>query len=316
MDNSGKVLELCQSWRDAVTQKDGSMVVGSNSEQYRILRNGFKFHDMDYSEIRASCVGLTSTLLLPGKNTIVMEDHVTLWSWVGQVLCGRHRSSFESSHDRPRNSHIRELLGLCFHGVLANADTSSAASWEAQQGDLKRQSWHKTAWLMGNHTVLAYLSFPILEALTKRHCSSFVESDGLVIRSWETSRINKKNGQPILRPQGSKCSSLYDLLKLLTDHVAAPDLQSDLRQIETHLSTFSNEGTSGFQVLYDWRNGSLHGASLESTIGGTLLNLVSLLALELLESDYDSTRREVLESLDFEIRSPRPNRWLFYPPGA
>jgi hypothetical protein len=93
-------------------------------------------------------------------------------------------------------------------------------------------------------------------------------------------------------------------------------LREDLTQLEAHFATFSDDGSPGFKVLYDWRNGSLHGASLNSTVGGTVLNMAILIALSSLREDYDAVRRRTLDQVRYELQSGSAHRspWSYYPP--
>ncbi|NOX75476.1 MAG: hypothetical protein GXP17_02435, partial [Gammaproteobacteria bacterium] len=78
--SAGGIKELCNNWCQAVQQPEGGFAIGGQSEQYRLLRNGIQFHDLDFEQLVAAIDGLTKVLLLPGLNTVVDQDHFGLWS--------------------------------------------------------------------------------------------------------------------------------------------------------------------------------------------------------------------------------------------
>lgn len=310
MSDSKTIRNLCDSWKASVMQPNGSIAIGGESDQLRLLANGVAFHDLDYDCMRAACIGLTSVLLLPGQNTIVDQDHHALWSWCGQLLCGSQSPYFDGSIEAHP---FRQLMELCFRASLVGTYRPDREGREQMQAADRLMDIHTQAWKRGSHTALAYLAFPMLEGVTKRHCSDFVQMDGRTIQAWNAPRDG--GGTHTYQP-GQVCSSLWKLLELLRSTVASDELRGDLTELETHLATFSDDGSPGFKVLYDWRNGSLHGASLNSTVGGTVLNTASLIALSQLREDYDAVRRQTLDRVRWELQSGSVDRspWSYYPP--
>lgn len=310
MTDSQAIRNLCDSWKDAVVQPDGSIAIGRDSERFRLLANSVAFHDLDYDSMRAACIGLTSVLLLPGQNTVVDRDHHALWSWCGQLLCGSQSPYFNRSMEEYP---LRQLMELCFRASLVGTCRPGRAGWEQMQASNRLLDVHAQAWMLGSHTALAFLAFPMLEGVTKRHCSDFVQMDGRAIQTWKALQAdgNTRTYQP-----GRTCSSLWSLLELLRSTVASDELRGDLTQLEAHFATFSDDGSPGFKVLYDWRNGSLHGASLNSTVGGTVLNMAILIALSSLREDYDAVRRQTLDQVRYDLQSGSAHRspWSYYPP--
>ena len=107
------IKDLCKQWVDAATTPDGGMMIGESTEQYRLLRNGIAFHELDHEELRASCLGLSTVLLRPGLNTVIDLDHQWFWAWCGEVLGAR--SGYFSEDQRE----LRTLLGLVVRASLA-----------------------------------------------------------------------------------------------------------------------------------------------------------------------------------------------------
>ena len=74
MSKDKLILDLCDSYRKSVVSENG-ITIGSNNDKYRLRNNNICFYDLNYDEIRASCIGLTRTLLYKGLNTIIDYDH-------------------------------------------------------------------------------------------------------------------------------------------------------------------------------------------------------------------------------------------------
>ena len=67
--SADEIKRLCDSWCLAAQQPGGGFAIGGETEQYRLLRNGIQFHDLDFDQLVAAISGLTKVLLLPGLNT-------------------------------------------------------------------------------------------------------------------------------------------------------------------------------------------------------------------------------------------------------
>ena len=295
-----------------MTSAGGGLQIGGADEEFRLLRNGVVFHELDHEQIRAACIGLSSVLLLPGLNTVIDQDHQWFWSWCAELLCRSGSSYFSSESDRE----LRATVGLCCRAALAGVYRNDRDGWERQRDQSKNMEHNARAWVQGAHTALAYLAFPLLEGIVKKHCARYVGMDGRVVEAFEVARIDGT-----ARPYrvGQPCSSLRDMLWLLYDRVASEELRHDLDEQRIHLGAFASESEDGFEVLYRWRNSSLHGEASLSTIGGTVLSTALLISISALQAEYgsvresavDGVRREAMSAASgIDYRSP----WSYYPP--
>lgn len=276
-----------------------------------MLRNGVIFHELDHEEVRAACIGLSSVLLLPGLNTVIGQDHQWFWSWCAELLCGP-KSSYFSDEERE----LRGSVGLCCRAALAGVYRHSRDDWEQQRDRSQNMEPNARAWVEGAHSALAYLAFPLLEGVVKKHCARFVGMDGRVVE--EFTGFKSASGMRTYRV-GHLCSSLLDMLWLLYEKVASEDLRHDLDEQRIHLGALVAEPKDGFEVLYDWRNASLHGEASLPTIGGTVLSTAFLIAISALQAGYESVRASAIDGVRREAtvaasgigyRSP----WSYYPP--
>ena len=306
------IRSLCAAWKEAAI-RDGGIAIGGESEQYRLHANGVRFHDLSYQELREAAVGLCDILLLPGLNTIIDRDHELLWSWCGEVLLGRD-APLASTAD----SEIRELATTTLRASLANVRPPAREAYERARTASDLMEHNAREFLMRAHVVLAYLAFPLLEATARRACSDFVDLRGKVLASFP-----RASGQQY--KVGTTCSSVADLLRLLAS-TASPSLQKDLADICIHIAELDLNtspvptASDGYDIVYRWRNSSLHGEMSLTTIGGTVLTLALLVALDAVRDDYEIHRQAALSRAQRELSAGqtigrwRPSPYSFYPP--
>lgn len=304
---AAEITKLCDAWCDASVTPEGGMAIGQSTEKFRLLANGVQFHELDHETMCAALIGLSKVLLRPGLNTIVDQDHFGLWSWCGELLLNP-RAQFFPNDQRE----IRSLFETTLHAALAHCrrPITSKEEWQEQNRINDLQPHHAKQLLLSSSTVLAYLAFPVLEATLKRACSAFVSLDGIVISSFVVP--NKQGGHKQYDPQRI-CSSLRDLLFLHYTSIAGAELKTLLDQFRGHIALL--DGTQDpFDLIYSWRNRSLHGTTNFQTIGGTILNLALLISLFEIEQDFEVRRLAALEHCRWEAQSSHKSPWSFYPP--
>lgn len=300
------IRNLCKSWVGAAANDEGSLQIGRSTEQVRLLNNGVKFHELDHEQMRAACIGLSSVLLHPGMNTVIDWDHQWFWSWCGELLCG-----VGSTYFREDECELKQLVALCCRGSLAGSSRPDEAGWEQKRVRSLNIEPNASQWIQGSHAAVAYLAFPMLEGLPKKLCSEFVSMNGVAVLPFGNKWRQYKPGQ--------KCSSLRDLLLLFYAEVASDESRIDLDEQRLNLEVFAEGEEDGFDVLYRWRNSSLHGATSLPTIGGTVLNTAFLVALSGMGEDYESTKASTINSVRHEMQSLRHasasrSPWSYYPP--
>ena len=162
--------------------------------------------------------------------------------------------------------------------------------------------------ILNQNLIVAYLSFPFLEATLKKYCYDYIDYSGTVQTQFKVGKRQYK--------VGDICSSLHDLLVLCYEQVASLRLRSDLDIILTCFNEISNEDP--FRLIYQWRNASLHGSTNYSTIGGTVLNIAIIIALDSISERYEEIKNHAIHKVRWDLstsdiihnRSP----WSYYPP--
>lgn len=310
--NDGDIRRLCAAWRAEAT-RDGGIAIGPQTERFRLRHSGIQFHELSFKHLREAVVGVTENLLLPGMNTVVDLDHMLVWSWSAEILIGG-----EGPLSRRADPEISDLAATAVRAALANTRGPTREAHDAALAAFEAMEHNAREFVSSAHIALPYLAFPLLEAVSRRACCSFVDLRGHVLQAF-----SRRNGDTY--PPGSRCNSIGDLLALLVGVVADASLAADLKELLDHVATFgaassSSSASDAYGVLSDWRNSSLHGESTHRTIGGTVLSIALLVALHGIGHDYESrqteavarAKRELLHAGTTGVWGPAP--WSYYPP--
>jgi len=292
-DRSQHILDLCDNWLSSAVSPHG---VSTGNDRFRLRNNNLWPHTMTYRELRAACISATRTLLHAGQNAVVDPDHQYLWAWCVQLLIDPHAAYF-----LPNEYDLAALMRLACRAALADFE-SKPVNMPVNSGELAKNS----------SVLLTYLSLPLLDGVLKKTCSSYVQYDGTVRQQFE--RIGRPKG---LYKQGSRCSSIEDLLWLLYNHVADKWLRDALDDVRKSIS-IAAMGKEAFSTIYGWRNHSLHGQATYTTIGGSILTITLLIALTALESNFQHISSDNLASVISWRKSGKTAldwpRLIFYPP--
>lgn len=303
---AAEIEKLCDDWC-AASIVPGGFAIGQNTERFRLRVNGVVFHELSHEQLCATILGLSKVLLRPGMNTIIDQDHFLLWSWCGELLLSREANLFSVAQ-----TEIKSLFETAFHAALADCrkPPATSAEWIEQNRVRDLQPHHAKQLVEKSPIVLAYLTFPLLEAVLKRACSNYVELNGRVIAPFS---VLNRRGTPRAYRVNDSISSLRDLLLLHKNQVANQELEALLDRFRAHLS-FLDSSIDPFDLLYEWRNQSLHGSASFQTIGGTVLSLSLLISLFEVRQNFEPLRRQMVERLRREAQSPIQSPQSFYPP--
>jgi len=146
------------------------------------LRNGLQYHELCFDQLVAAIDGLTKVLLLPGLNTIVDQDHFGLWSWCSEVILYRETDFFDQ-----KEHELKKLFETCIRSSLVHCKkpASNREEWQ-KQTEVEQQIPHNARYfLQESPLTLAYLAFPLLEAVSKKISSSYVAMDGVVVARFD-----------------------------------------------------------------------------------------------------------------------------------
>ena len=275
--------------------------------------------NLSFDELRASLVELQPTLLGPEGFTAVFGNELWLWSWTTEMLIG---VPWPESPPRLLNPLETEsgpgtLLRLAAWTALADCRPKPAMDKEAWQEAMRKkyvEAEPNARQMVSNNTsVLAYLSFPLLEGLTKLRCSDYVDLDGQCVQAFS---ICGTQYDPIQRP--NRVNNLEHLLWLLQDEVADTDERSALEAIRSAIA--HAEAMDAYTCIFRWRNSQAHGVRALRRIAYTVYNLALLIGLHGIQGPYEAIRNDHRNFLDDQIRSAFPGErphfmdLHYYPP--
>lgn len=302
--------QLCDSWCRASFKPDGSQVLDETTESFRLENNGIIINDLSHEAVCAALIGLSKTLLGPRYNCSIVHEHFILWAWCGELVINSEPSIFQKTPYDP----IEQLYRATLHAALAHCNTPSKSMEEylTARAIAEKQSPHANCLISKSTLILAYLSFPLLESTLKRACHSYIRLDGKVISDFFAP--NKKNpSQPRKYQSGQRCSNLGDLLFLYKTKVAEHKYVVLLDQLRAHLRHL-DATQDPFDLIFSWRNQSLHGETTYQTIGGLLLNLSLLISISEIEKDFENRKKVRNERCHWLATQPQRHPYLFFPP--
>lgn len=298
-----KINALCDAWYDEFVR---SNMIGPDTEKYRLLNNNVDFQKFSHDSMCTALTGLSKVLLLPKLNTVLHEDHYFLWAWCGELLLNQRSPLFPVDQYE-----IKNLVETSIHAALAQCSLPPAnlEEYKYQEHMKSLQPHHAKQFIQKSSLTLAYLSFPLLEAVLKRACAAYVDLNGDVITNFSVT----SPGGTIRHYKALKtCSSLRDLLLLHYEQVSSKKLKSHLAIFRSHLQLLNVQDP--FDLIYSWRNQSLHGATNFHTIGGTLLNLALLILIFEIENDFEEYRLAIVARWQHFQRGPFRAPSDFFPP--
>jgi hypothetical protein len=310
-DRSERIRELCEAWRSAATRKEGAIRIDATMNEHHLWVNNLVPHEFTYDELRAAAVCLTSNVLFPHMNQVISDDLTLYWGWAAQIVVASDDGFFSDQEDE-----FRGLVRTVFRAALAGLRPLHDEAERDRLANAARQLEINEQELLGQrHVVLVHLAFPALEGVLKKVSSQFIALDGRILQPFSIGSLNYIPAQPGRRP--TRCNRIGHQLSLVHRHIASASLRSDLDEVFRQISTVAGGGDA-FESIDLWRNQSLHGERTERTIGGTLLSILSLVALDQLKERYDELRERAIERVKFELRtnstlSDFPH-WSFYAP--
>jgi len=160
-----------------------------------------------------------------------------------------------------------------------------------------------------NNVVLEYLSYPVLESLTKFALTSIVNSNGRVLTHFTDGRRDYVIGNEI--------SQLSVLLRCLernaTQFLGKPNLETDLRdfRIETERIIPTTPARDGWDQIYKLRIVATHGVTRPEYRSALITNLICMLLWHLFDDNaIDLALQRITTRPSYFPRFPHD----FYPP--
>lgn len=274
-------------------------------EKYRITTN-YKITEFPLAVLQEIPIILTKTLQIQ----IDPHDHPQFWAWTAEVVHNLEQEIGLFKCEVAQQFWL--LINLNLSGLMRppmNKDIQFLNMLTQ-----KLVGHHVSEVIMHKHILSANLSFPLLEGIIRRKCSKYVLADGTVIRGFCAggSSYSPSKGR-------SRISNLGHELHLL-ENTANQNLKRAMNSFGNEVKKFdSSNNPDAYEVIYQWRNETLHGQEFWSTKHGVITNLICLILFheiqdELYSSKLEGIKRHVEWNQSIgDYWSTRPP-WSFYPP--
>ena len=268
-----KIETLCSDWRASIKSGDG-FLLNNLITKHELNQNGIEPHLLDFTNLAITGSEIGKNLLFAKDSCYIGQDHYLFWTWTASLLLDSHPCKTPNPITNDRD--IKFLLESCISTLLAHPTHI-----------LNNLSTIPQTVLLNNSSDMGfYLCFPLLESLSRLSSSEHLSRDGKVIKRFTIpkSRHKKENTYGI----GSKCSRLQDALYLAVDGIPNPTLKIKTQQLIDSLENFSDNDNNGYEYLFDLRNSALHAGISKGSITATLVTISILLALSLIEPQYNT----------------------------
>ena len=279
--------EIISSW---ATQNNAGDFIIEPRKQKRLGDYSIKFHELNLNDFTDAIVVFTKALYFGKSHVLVQDEHLLMWTWGANLVTATVlEGSFvgkEIDYEKRRlfETFVRSFIPLPNFGSPSN-------ELEANLENFLR-----------NRSVLqGYLGFPFLERILKEKCGKFVDLNGNVIQDFVVNRSNGKKPRPYIvnDPYKNKISSIEDLLYFYLENIVSQEIKLKIEDILEHLLPsfdypHKEKLQHGAQIIYSWRNSSLHGAENLQTIGGILLSIILLIEIDSIKEEFEIVHKEAL----------------------
>lgn len=278
-----------------------------------LLRSGVVVHELGIDSLQAALEGQTKLLNLGGL-ALQNDDNRFLWAWCGHIfvrtMC--RLPGGERHLDRER------LTRAAIHMALADFPRGGPGEQGYSDAQAARFAYthHAQAVIESRRLILLHLSFPVLEAMCRWYCQSYISPEGCVLQDFDVPWVGGTEIKYRASARNTRISNIGHELSLVDGVSEGSPLQDALRGVAQAVSQ-SNGHLEGFQSLLLARNSALHGDQAAERLGGSALNLALIVMLECVRHQFQQHADEVRGSYQFSAAdgSRRPH-WSFYPPAV
>jgi hypothetical protein len=252
-----KIRLLSEQWNKA-TRSGKNFVYNANADVFELHNNGIEPHLLNHQDLILFGVETTKKLLFGNLGSITTKDNYLFWSWMCTLLLDFHHAP--PPHPIRDNIPLYQLLETC--AALALGENNH---------DIQQPRMHAGL-------ALSYLSFPLMESLSRTILSEYLSIDGVVLQEFKAIQKTYK--------VNDRCSSLQHALHFAIEQIKNDELKIGLASIVENLEQFSEDNYTGYKYLFNLRNSALHAGKSPPTIGAYCFSISLLLALALIEKNY------------------------------
>ncbi|RYE56830.1 MAG: hypothetical protein EOP48_07150 [Sphingobacteriales bacterium] len=262
------------------------------------LINNIIFHELNFDSLLTAITCLTKSLLINKQIQLITPDHIFLWSWCADLTLSMNPAYFLSTEQELRN-----LFRTCSFASISNH------GYDYEQPRSIRDNNARNFASKGA-LCLSYLGFPLLEAILRKECPTYLDKDGTVLTSFSTLK-----GPPYIPNNKQKCSSLGAVLKLFVEIVADSQLKDLLNELLDGIK-ITHGNSNPYEEIFNWRNQTLHGEAGDQIIGGTIFGISLLIAIYGIKDRFEALRKFSIDACKHWNIDPTQRCFSLYPPNG
>jgi len=189
MDNQKRVdyiFKLSEDWLHQVLKPNGAGEHDFDSYQLSLHRN-LDFHALSNNEALAVCTALINKLHYRNLGAYIDADQMVFWSWIGQLFCEPKARKILNLDTEAYNHFTHVIIPIILIKDKALFDSPIGKDCQVDPN----YDFHLREFLTSRWSILKYLSYPLLESVTRKLCERYVDSHGNVLLEFA---IRQKNG--------------------------------------------------------------------------------------------------------------------------
>lgn len=264
--------ELCSNWRKSIQYGD-EIRFHNQEKKHELSQNGIEPHLLSFNELATLGSEIGKNILFAKDSSYIGTDHYLFWTWCSAIILDGLPSPIPNKlYNDPT---LKSLFETCISSML----TTTPGFYEGLA--LGKPSY---TILSNSNQICSYIGFPLLESLSRFLAADYLTMDGEVIQPFT---IPKTDKHPEKEYKKGRCNRLKDSLYLATTKITNDHLREKTASLIRSLDKFSDDNDNGYEYLYELRNSAMHAGVSQQALAGTLITIASLLALSLVEAQYD-----------------------------
>lgn len=186
----------------------------------------------------------------------VNEDMKEYW----RLTHNKFRELYDGTDPEFRS--VSLSIDLLFYLILSSSEAPPIYS---KLDNSEKNHSHEV--LSNTNFIAAFVAYPTLEAYIKYQCIDDIGMDGTVKEDETVQDFSPHNDRDFYE-KGDICSSLRDLLIHFEQEIADDQLQEELEQLRTEISSLTDHPKKlVYGLLYQWRNTLSHQATADAKFG-------------------------------------------------
>ncbi len=289
--------ELCSNWRKSIQYGD-EIRFHNQEKPHELNQNGIEPHLLSFEELATMGSEVGKNILFAKGSSYIGTDHSLFWVWCTAIIVDR--LPCPPPNKFYNDSTLKSLFETCISSMLATTP-----------GFFEGLALGKPNYTLLNNSyqICSYLGFPLLESLSRLLASDYLTMDGETIEPFTIPKTDKYPEKEYRK--GSRCNRLKDSLYLAATKITNDHLREKTVSLIVSLDKFADANDNGYEYLYELRNSAMHAGVSQHALAGTIITIASLLALSLVEAQYENLAQlSRLNSRFLKNQKDLTNSWI------